>query len=315
MDVMQFDQIVHQLVNGGSRRGLLRLSASLPLAGALGVRLGLENAEAKKRKKKHKKKKKCGKNGGQPVNAKCCTKTVDVDGVCRACDVCASGCAFATLQAAIDAASPGATIAVCPGTYGGGLTIDKNLRLVGAGDGTGSTATVLQGAGDASVVSTTTGTIVLQKLRITGGGGDGAGVNIQGGSVELNGCTVSGNTSPGSFGGGIYNSGTLDLIESTVSGNSANGGGGIYNDGGTLRLSNSEISENTATGGGGIYNFFSSATVVFDAASRVSGNTASLNGGGIYNTGGTVTLVSSANVSGNTPNNCAGMPATALCSG
>ena len=44
------------------------------------------------------------------------------------------GC-LPTIQAAVDAAATGATIRIGPGTFAGGVTISKNLRLVGAGAG------------------------------------------------------------------------------------------------------------------------------------------------------------------------------------
>jgi hypothetical protein len=53
---------------------------------------------------------------------------------------------------------------------------------------------------------------------------------------------------------------------------------------------------------------------MFAATSRVTGNTASGTGGGIYHNGATVSLANTANVSGNTPNNCAGT-AVANCAG
>lgn len=92
-------------------------------------------------------------------------------------------------------------------------------------------------------------------------------------------------------GGGIFNDasnkniGTLSLINSSVSGNTANSGGGIYNQGGTLSLTNSSVSGNTASFGGGIFNgdddySGGSATLT---NSTVSGNTALEDGGGIYN--------------------------------
>ena len=66
---------------------------------------------------------------------------------------------------------------------------------------------------------------------------------------------MSGNSAQGGIlkGGGIYNSGALTLINSTVSSNSARNGGGIYNSG-TLTFVNSTVSGNSAAQGGGIYN-------------------------------------------------------------
>jgi hypothetical protein len=47
--------------------------------------------------------------------------------------VCSSGCFFKSIQAAINAASPGATITVGPGTYVENLTVNKSLTLQGTG--------------------------------------------------------------------------------------------------------------------------------------------------------------------------------------
>ncbi len=127
-----------------------------------------------------------------------------------------------------------------------------------------------------------------------------------------------------SYGGGIYNTGTVTLTNSTVSDNSANNtasygftdsssyGGGIYNTG-NITLTNSTVSGNTvscssnSSYGGGIYN---TGTITL-TNSTVSGNTASSYGfsygGGIYNTG-IITLTDST-VSGNTADSC-----TFLCS-
>jgi Bacterial Ig-like domain len=104
-------------------------------------------------------------------------------------------------------------------------------------------------------------------------------------------------------GGGIANSGTLTLNNSTVSINTAtNAGGGINNNRGTVTLNNSTVSGNKATslGGGGIYN---TGTVTLNN-STVSGNEAS-EAGGIYNDGGTLTLNRST-LSGNTANHSGG---------
>src|SRR3954470_11161898 len=50
-----------------------------------------------------------------------------------AADLCVGGphC-FATVQAALDAAAGGDVIRIAPGTYAGGITITKDVSLVGA---------------------------------------------------------------------------------------------------------------------------------------------------------------------------------------
>ena len=81
------------------------------------------------------------------------------------------------------------------------------------------------------------------------------------------------------------------MDRSTITGNGApaGAGNGIYNGGGTVRVSNSTITGNSARVGGGIYN--TGGGVVDVGASTIIGNSASTTaGGGIYNTGGTVTL-------------------------
>ncbi len=113
-------------------------------------------------------------------------------------------------------------------------------------------------------------------------------------------------------GGGIFNSGTLTVTGSTLSGNEATGGGGfhaigtagagggIYN-AGTLTITGSALSGNAATGGsssghgdgsgGGIFNtgglMVTGSTLSSNAAHGASGVLASGagSGGGIFNTG------------------------------
>jgi hypothetical protein len=269
-------------------------------------------ADARKRKHKKKRKKKCGKSGHKPVEGKCCGKSILVDGACQRCDVCSSGCDFTSVQDAINAANPGATIALCPGTYDGTIVIDQNISLLGAGSGEGSGTTILQWTFGGPVVSINSGCVALEHLRFTGGitFQDYPGAIDNAGALTLRDCRVSRNS--GRNGGGINNSGTLTLIRTEISMNVGERGGGIYNTG-MLSLIHSEINRNGGTFVGGIYNV--EGKVMIDAASRVIENRSDTPGaGGIQNDGGSVTLFSSENVTGNTPNNC-GDTGVPLCNG
>ena len=118
--------------------------------------------------------------------------------------------------------------------------------------------------------------------------------------MMLTNSTVSGNSA--ASGGGIFNDpdGTLAVTNSTISGNSAfNLGGGIFNDGGTVTVTDSTVSDNRSNGvgsdGGGILNDSNGTLALTN--STVSGNTTRNDGGGILN-GGTLTMTNST-VSGN----------------
>src|SRR5271165_4183740 len=57
--------------------------------------------------------------------------------------VCQHGCRYTQIARAVAAATSGDTIRVGPGTYAGGITIDINLQIVGAGP----KATIISGGG------------------------------------------------------------------------------------------------------------------------------------------------------------------------
>jgi hypothetical protein len=119
-----------------------------------------------------------------------------------------------------------------------------------------------------------------------------------GGDAHLSGLTIANGSNAGYYGGGIDNSGTLTVTNSTVTSNKIIGinaspfgvGGGIHNSG-TLTITNSTISDNSAPSfgyGGGIHN----SGMLTVASSTISGNTAADIGGGITN-GGTLTVTNS----------------------
>jgi predicted outer membrane repeat protein len=134
----------------------------------------------------------------------------------------------------------------------------------------------------------------ISRCTITGNsaGKDGGGVEIRYYYLELKDSDVSNNTA-GGLGGGIdwgsgISSKPLVIDHSTISGNSAGRGGGLRGGGGTCNITQSVISKNSATyDGGGIFNMWGGAALTV-TGSTISGNTAR-NGGGIYTYG--VTLV------------------------
>lgn len=296
MDSDRFDLIARSLI-APSRRGFSRVLAGLTLAGGLGVLAGPAEVEAKKGKGKKKNKKKKCKGGGKAFKGKCCQGSAHV---------CIGGCSFPTVQDAILRARSGATITLCPGTYRENILFVDDVRLVGAGAGAGAGDTILQGTGAATVVSNFVGRVTLENLRITGGGGDYGGGIVNSGDMELIGCTVTGNRA-NQAGGGIDNGvntqfplgAKLTLTDCVVSENTAGSigasgrGGGIANDG-TLRLTNSVVSGNTAIRQDG-----AQASRTRRAAPRDIIIGFPSNGGGIITHGGTLALTNS-EISGNT---------------
>ena len=73
------------------------------------------------------------KSSVEAANASSSVRKNEADAVL---DVCASGAPYTTIQSAIDAASSGDTVQVCPGTYPEELTISKSITLLGPNSGT-----------------------------------------------------------------------------------------------------------------------------------------------------------------------------------
>jgi hypothetical protein len=146
--------------------------------------------------------------------------------------------------------------------------------------------------------------LVVQNGRTTGNGplGEGGGIQfLSTGTLTLIESTLSGNstTGDGAYGGGIFaHMGRVTLTNSVLSGNSTAGagakGGAIYSDGGDVTLNQSTLSGNSTTGdssdGGGINSYTGAVTL---NQSTLSGNSTTRNfsqGGGIYSYSGAVTL-------------------------
>lgn len=272
-----------------------RLVTRRATVGALGILIAPSPVDAKRRKRKNKKrcKKKCGpcaecqkgkcrpKPAGTPCGA---GQQCFASGECVACDVCSNGCAHASLQDAVNAATDGATIQICPGTYPTTAEIiAKDLTVIGAG--VGADGTILDGQGLGSVLDVADARVTILDLSVRGGAaGVGAGINSDQATVTLEGVHIAGNHASTRGGGIGVIQGQMTLVSCRLLGNSAPNGGGIAN----------IISRMTLTGG-----------------SIVTGNTASDSGsaGGIENAfGGVVEILDGSRVSGNTPVDCTGTP-------
>lgn len=202
--------------------------------------------------------------------------------------VCPSGCTYASMQDAVDAAGDGDVIKVAAGTYTdvhvrarndvtttGVVTqvvyISKTVTIQGGYTTTNWTTsdpaanpTTLDALGEGRVFYIT-GDVspTIEGLCITGG--DAAGL---GGSEEED------------AGGGVYViAATVAISNNQVSSNTADRGGGLYLESSDATLTNNTISANTATGGGGgVYLVESGATL---SGNTIISNTAAADGGGL----------------------------------
>jgi hypothetical protein len=136
--------------------------------------------------------------------------------------------------------------------------------------------------------------------------GIGGGIsNSSGAALTVTGCTINDNVTD-CEGGGIYSSNAqLTLMDSTISGNSAQSfgppcvgfGGGIFSSGGKATVTDSTVNGNTAfAGGGGIRNDGGGTLTIID--STISENTAYFVFGGGISNDGNLTLTNST-MSGN----------------
>ncbi len=158
--------------------------------------------------------------------------------------------------------------------------------------------------GDYSDFGVDSGTLAtLENLTITNGGYSGGIDNSVNGTLTVQSCTISGNPF-----GGITNYGTMTVLACTISGNRA--GSGIQNVAGTLTVINSVISNNSGNAGGGVSGRGGGMTVLQN--DEIYGNSANL-GGGVYDSAviggvaGTLLVDGGTDISGNTAGGGAGI--------
>ncbi|HQY23453.1 MAG TPA: choice-of-anchor Q domain-containing protein [Thermoflexales bacterium] len=217
-------------------------------------------------------------------------------------------CAYETIQLAVTAAPNGATVRVSEGAFSQSIDITgtKTITIAGGYDATcanfvaGATSSITATSG--SAIDVNASGVYLMNLRVAGGVGFGAGVDVYGTNAwaTLSNTILSGNN--GTQGGGIYISyGTAATLTngSTVRLNTAalyGGGVAVY---GRLNAIDtySDISENDASiDGGGIYAatgtaYLNGSDVIANRALGATGR-----GGGIYADSAVITLTSGAYV-------------------
>ena len=202
---------------------------------------------------------------------------------------------------------------MCPGRYSGRF-VAGSVTVFGAGAGDDpTTSTILDAQSIGRTLSLNqSGTTVLANLRITGGA---AGASMGGGlygqqtDLTLNDCTITGNSAD--YGGGLYlNGGRLQGSNTIVTNNEATyaGGGASVAQNFTGSISNWKISDNKAlhspgpARGGGITVEAGAELTV--SRSEISRNTATTGGGGVlvYISPSKLTLDSASRISNNVVN-------------
>ncbi|MCL2642318.1 MAG: hypothetical protein FWD52_02210 [Candidatus Bathyarchaeota archaeon] len=129
--------------------------------------------------------------------------------------------------------------------------------------------------------------------RLVGGDGVDTIIVKRGGELQLWGVVVTHVEGGGGRGVYVERGGIFSLCSGTISGNSADKGGGVYNKGsftmwGGIVDTHCVISGNTATQGGGVYNegtfIMNNNGGIYDNRCMDAGNSVGL-GGGVYNKG------------------------------
>ena len=227
-----------------------------------------------------------------------------------------TGTTASCTESALDACLPGGgTLAVtavsvtfnCGGaatvTVTGTKTISADTSIDGGG------LITISGGNTVGVFSVNAGvTFTVQNLTIANGNSSpeiGGGAISNGGTLNVTNSTFSGNSGGGigGSGGAISNGGTLNVTNSTFSGNSATPGlfqpadGGAIANGGTLNVTNSTFSGNSAGSGGAIASGGDGTFTITN--STFSGNSA-VDGGAIASFAAHATLnVTNSTFSGN----------------
>jgi|GEM_PF-6894771 len=188
-------------------------------------------------------------------------------------------------------------------TQGGAMdNLEGNASVQGSTFNLNNVTTIGGAIYNAGVLVVSAETMISNNTA-TGPNGTGAGIANHGGEVTVSNSTISGNMARGN-GGGILNraGGTLTVQNGTAiqnnkadavlvlgDPNNVGDGGGIYVQNGTATIDSSSITGNSAQNGGGIANA-GSMTIHGSQSDKIDNNDAYMFGGGIYNSGGTLEI-------------------------
>jgi hypothetical protein len=181
---------------------------------------------------------------------------------------CTSASPCATVSYALTKAPSGATIEVS-GTIDDHLTISSPVTITTWPGGPAGSPGILDGAGNGTVVGNEAAGVTIEDMTIEGGGNrtiSGGIGNTSSGSMTLLDSTVTDNNAD--EGAGIANEGTMTVMDSTISGNSV---GPAVDNLSALTIIASTIADNSA---GGIEST-STIAIAHLAATIVSDNTGS----------------------------------------
>ena len=176
------------------------------------------------------------------------------------------------------------------------LTVDVTLAETQTFDQRANVALDLNGKTVSNEKSSNTiescGNVTLTDCRgggkITHGSQKGLGVHVYGGTFDMYGGSITGNSSSSGGGGVWMQSGTFNLYDGSISGNETGSGGGVYMNYGTFNMYGGSISGNRAgTYGGGVY--VKSGTFNLYGG-RIDKNYSETYGGGVGMGGGTFNM-------------------------